>query len=532
MMPADAKSRHVQAADGRHATLPKEPILAMRGITKRFPGLVANSDVCLDVYGGEVHALLGENGAGKSTLMKILYGFYLADSGEIRLEGRPVQIRSPHDARRLRIGMVFQDFTLIPAFTVLENIALFLPDLGAVPDRRGIARRIEEVSARYDLHVDPQSPVWQLSVGEQQRVEILKLLLAESRVLILDEPTKVLAPHEIEGLYRIFDKLRADSYAVVFITHKLQEVLTCANRITVLRKGSVAGSIPVSEASEDRLVEMMFGVSSLPSQRERQVSETGGMAPLLELKGFKTPARGTSTGLQEIDLAVRPGEIVGVAGVSGNGQKELGDAILGLEPCSGGQKLLMGEDATRWSVAKVRDSGVAFIPEDPLAMAAVPFMSILENMVIGDSPRYSCQGGLAIDWESARADLGTSLSKLGFTIPPAGKPLAMLSGGNVQRFILARELAGEPKLIVTFYPTRGLDVPSANAARNILSMARDRGAGVLLISEDLGELFDLSDRLVVIRHGEIVGEFRPQETSTMEVGYLMTGAEVQSGSCG
>ncbi len=509
-----------------------EPMLTMRGITKRFPGLVANDEISLDVYGGEVHALLGENGAGKSTLMKILYGFYLADSGEIRLEGRPVQIHSPHDARRLRIGMVFQDFTLIPAFTVLENIALFLPDLSAVLDRRGIARRIEEVSTRYDLHVDPRSPVWQLSVGEQQRFEVLKLLLAESQVLILDEPTKVLAPHEIEGLYRIFTKLRADGYAVLFITHKLQEVLACADRITVLRKGRVAGSISVSEASEDGLVEMMFGAASQPAERGRKVPETDGAAPSLELKGFKTAPRGTSTGLRGIDLTVKPGEIVGVAGVSGNGQKELGDAILGLERCSGGLKMLFGEDATRWHVSKVRASGVAFIPEDPLSMAAVPFMSILENMVIGDSPRYSRQGGLAINWKSAASDLGESLSKLGFTIPPAGKPLATLSGGNVQRFILARELAGEPKLIVAFYPTRGLDVPSANAARSILSMARDRGAGVLLISEDLGELFDLSDRLVVIRRGEIVGEFRPTETSTMEVGYLMTGTEVQSGSRG
>jgi simple sugar transport system ATP-binding protein len=236
-----------------------EPLIKLREITKRFSGVIANDNVAIDIYGGEVHALLGENGAGKSTLVKILYGFYQADSGEIRFKGTVTRVQSPHDARKLRIGMVFQDFTLIPAMTVFENIALFLPDLGAILNKKQIVRRIEEVSERYQLRVKPGAPVWQLSVGDRQKIELLKLLLADTRTLIFDEPTKVLVPHEVEGLFTIFTNLRRDGYAIVFITHKLTEVLACADRITVMRHGRVAGTLPRSEADENTLVTLMFG---------------------------------------------------------------------------------------------------------------------------------------------------------------------------------------------------------------------------------------------------------------------------------
>lgn len=505
-------------------------LLTLRQITKRFPGVLANDRINLDIHGSEVHALLGENGAGKSTLMKILYGFYRADSGEIHFHGQPVQIRSPHDARRLGIGMVFQSFTLIPALTVVENIALFLPNLPAVLDKTRIARQIEEVSAGYGLAVNPWAPVWQLSIGEQQKVEILKLLLADSKVLILDEPTRVLAPHEIEGLFQVFAKLRADGYAVVFITHKLQEVLACADRITVLRHGEVAGTLSRSQATEPGLVSLMFGTALMEPGPSRTKIHGKPEQPLLELQKVTTRAEGTATGLQDADLKVMPGEIVGVAGVSGNGQRELGDIILGLERCSHGTKNLFGQDATRWSVAKVRASGVAFIPEDALAMAAVPWMSVQENMTMGETGKYARQGGLAMDWEAVRADMEASFKSLGVSMPPPWARLGTLSGGNLQRFILARELARHPRLIIAFYPTRGLDVPSATAVRDLLVAARDSGAGALLISEDLGELFALSDRLIVLYRGRIVGEFKPQEASMSQIGYLMTGAEVPHGA--
>ena len=508
----------------------EEPLLALRGITKSFPGVLANDHVDLDVYAGEVHALLGENGAGKSTLMKVLYGFYRADSGQVLLNGQPVQVRSPHDARRLRIGMVFQDFTLIPAMNAVENVALFLPTLGVVLDQREIARRIVQVAERYHLPVDPWAVMGQLSVGEQQKVEVLKLLLADARVLILDEPTRVLAPHEVEGLFQVFARLKQDGYAVVFITHKLREVLACADRITVMRRGRVAGTVLRPDADEGTLVSLMFGTATPDQVERRPPALPAAQAPRLELIGVYTRGEGEAVSLQDVTLRIMPGEIVGVAGVSGNGQRELGDAVLGLVRCARGKKLLLGQDATHWPVGRVRASGVAFIPENPLAMATVPALSVRENMALGDVGRYVRQGGLAVDWPAVEQHIARSYERLEVSKPPGALPVRALSGGNVQRLVLARELGLDPRLIVALYPTRGLDVPSANAAQRLLVAARDAGAGVLLISEDLSELFALSDRLIVLYRGRIVGEFKPQDANMTDIGYLMTGGEAGHGA--
>ncbi len=503
------------------------PLISMRGINKSFGDVTANHQINLDIYASEVLALLGENGAGKSTLVKILYGFYQADSGTIERHGAPVSIQSPHDARQQHLGMVFQNFNLIPAFTVAENIALFFPDLDVVVDLKRISRRIESISERYNLEVDPTALVMDLSVGDQQKVEILKLLLSDARVLILDEPTRVLAPHEIEALFEVLDSLRADGYAIILITHKMKEVLDIADRITVLRNGRVAGSLSIEEANEQKLIEMMFAQQVAEFQGiDHHGAELEG-EPLLELRAVSTQAEGTNVSLKAIDLKVYPGEIVGITGVSGNGQRELADVVLGKLRASAGSIFLRGEDATHFSIRRIRRKGVAFIPESPMAMAVAPYMTVLENMAVPQIWRYSRNGGFKIDWEAIKQDYAASMDRLGFTLP-LYSPAQSLSGGNLQRMVIAREMAHQPELIIASYLTSGLDVRSAIAVRESLVQARAQGAGMLLFSDDLEEMFSLSDRLIVLQGGSIRGRFIPAETSYQEIGYLMTGSEASN----
>ncbi len=478
--------------------------LAARNIVKRFGPILAIDHADFELRPG-VHALLGENGAGKSTLVKILYGYEQADEGEIRLDGEPVEIRSPADARRLGIGLVFQQPTLIPALTVTENIALFLPELPAVLRYDEIARRIAGLAERYGIAVDSARRAGTLSLPEQQRVEILRVLLAGARILIFDEPTSTLPAQEIDALFAVFRRLRDDGYPIVLITHKLPEVFALADTVTVMRRGAVVADLDIADADENRLVELMFGGAPAPLLEER-AARAEARAPLLELD----------------DLSIAEGEIVGIAGIAGSGQRELAHSIVGLARPRG-RRLFGGADATKWSVRRIREAGVAFVPESALGQELIWNMSLAENIALGSARKFSRLGGLSVDWHAVRDEWAGAFAELELDLPEPATRAGTLSGGNAQRFAVARELARNPRLLVALYPTRGLDVVTTAKVQQLLLRARARGCGVLLVSQDLTELRSLSDRLLVMRDGRIVAEVDSAEADAYEIGRLMTG---------
>jgi general nucleoside transport system ATP-binding protein len=496
--------------------------LELKSITKRFPGVVANDGIDLTVEDGEIHALLGENGAGKTTLMNVLYGLYHADEGEILIDGQPVRFPSPGDAIKAGIGMVHQHFMLIPVFTVAENVILGdEPTRSAgMLDRAGARREVRELSRRYGLEVDPDAMVEDLPVGVQQRVEIIKALLREARLLILDEPTAVLTPQETEDLFAVMRSLKASGHSILFITHKLKEVLPIADRITVLRLGRVVGSTVPAESDEQQLASMMVGRSVL-LRVAKAPAEPGEV--VLEVDDLSVLDERGHTAVDHLSFQVRAGEILAVAGVQGNGQTELVEALTGLLPASGGAVRLAGRPLAGARPRTVLRAGVGHVPEDRVKDGLVGSFSVAENLVLNTYDVAPFASGPVMDLDAIDASARERVREFDIRTPSVSTPCGTLSGGNQQKVIIARELSRPIKLLIASQPTRGLDVGSIEYVHRRIVEARDQGAAVLIVSSELDEVLALADRIAVMCGGRIVGE-RPAGADRDEIGLLMAGS--------
>jgi simple sugar transport system ATP-binding protein len=499
------------------------PAVRLTGITKRFPGVVANSDINITVQLGTVHALVGENGAGKSTLMKSLYGMHQPDEGTIEIDGKPVVFHSPADAIAAGVGMVHQHFMLADNLTVWENIALGdEPVAGGRLDSRTARARITEIGRRYGLEVDPDELVEYLGVGARQRVEIIKVLFRGARILILDEPTAVLVPQEVDELFDNLRELKAEGLTILFISHKLDEVRTISDEITVIRRGTTVGTADPKTVTNRQLAEMMVGSElPVPELRESTVTDRA----VLELAGVTVKDVVDRTVLSDISLTIHAGEVLGLAGVEGNGQAELVDTIMGIRPATSGAIYLNGEDITRLSTLKRRESGVGFIPEDRHRQGLILEGTLWENRILGHQTQPPLSRGALLDRAAARSDTRRIVEMFDVRTPGIEVAAASLSGGNQQKLIVGREMSGDPVLLVAAHPTRGVDVGAQAAIWEHLRRARADGLAVLLISADLEELIGMSDTLSVILRGRFVGSYDPHEVTPEILGAAMTGAD-------
>ncbi|HEX4747601.1 MAG TPA: ABC transporter ATP-binding protein [Gaiellaceae bacterium] len=507
----------------RAAAPPGAAAVTMRGITKRFPGVVANDAVDFEAAMGEVHALLGENGAGKSTLSNILTGLYHADEGELSLFGTPVAFTAPRDALDAGVCMVHQHFRLVEPFTVAENVVLGdHRDVGRsfLLHRAGIERRVAELAERYGLAVDPSARIWQLSVGEQQRVEILKALYREARILILDEPTAVLTPQEAEGLFETLRSMAAEGRTVVFITHKLHEVMAVADRVTVLRNGRSVATVRTGDVTRRELASLMVG-RELDVERRRDAATLGEV--VLVAEGLVARGDRGVDALRGVSFTVRAGEVLGVAGVAGNGQRELAEAITGLRPLEAGAVTVAGRRLRGGDPREAIRAGIAHVPEDRLRTGVAPTLSIASNLVLKSYRGGDVTRGPFLLLRRIRERAVELIRRYDVRAPGPAAPARVLSGGNLQKVVLAREFAGQPKALVVAAPTRGLDVGAIETVHGYLRRAAADGVAVLLISEDLEEVLALADRIVVMYEGAIMGETDARSASVDELGLLMAG---------
>lgn len=492
--------------------------VAMHGIVKRFPGVLANDHISFEVCAGEIHALLGENGAGKTTLMNILYGIYQPDEGEIYVKGRQVSIRAPRDAICLGIGMVHQQYRLVANHTVAENVVLGLPGNFFFPERAA-QQRLKEFAKKYGLSVDPDARIWQLSAGEQQRVEIIKALYRGADILILDEPTSMLTPGEIEELLGIIRRMAAEGHTIIFITHKLDEVFAISERVTVLRQGKVVATLKTADTDKTTLARLMVGreIIFCLEKKPAQVGEV-----VLRVENLHVINDRGLPAVKDVSFAVSAGEILGIAGVAGNGQRELVEALVGLRPSQRGHVFLERQEVTNQPPRTLIERGVCYIPGERM-IGLAPGLSVAENLILKTYAQEPFRRGAFLDYSAINSHANRLVDQYSVTTPSTATPVKLLSGGNIQRVILARETCQSPTLLIAAHPTSGLDVGATEYIRQLILKQREQGTAVLLVSEDLEEILQLSDRIAVMFEGEIMGLLPASQADLGTIGAMMTG---------
>lgn len=501
------------------------PSVEMRNITKSFPGVLANDKVNFKAYPQEIHALLGENGAGKSTLMSILTGLYQQDTGEIFINGKESILASPKDAVNAGIGMVHQHFKLIKPFTVTENIVLGLKDLVFL-DQKLTEEKLEKIVKKFGLEVDVKAKVWQLSIGEQQRVEIIKMLYRGMEIMILDEPTAVLTPSEVNELFATLRKMANEGKTVIFITHKMHEVMDFADRITILREGKSVASLLKSETSSKELAKLMVG-RELDIKRmnlKNTVKDT-----ILKLENVNALNDKGLPSLKDVSFELKGGEILGIAGVAGNGQRELSEVITGLRKITNGSIKLLNEEISDKSVNEIIKRKVSFVPEDRHGTGLIPNLSVVENLILKDYKKKE-YGNVFFDQKALSKKAKDAIKNFNIKVQNPDVPVKMMSGGNIQKLLLARETTLEPKLLVTVYPVRGLDIGATLSIHELLIKEKEKGVAILLISEDLEEIYMMADRVAVMFEGQIMGILPIDEAEIDDLGMMMSGAKRMGGS--
>ena len=493
--------------------------IELRGITKTFGSVVANNNVELNVRQGEILALLGENGSGKTTLMNMLSGIYKPDSGQIFVDGKEVSIDSPEDSKRLGIGMVHQHFKLVEVFSAADNIWMGKEKAGLLLKKDRYAK-IEEIATKFGFDIDPKKKVYNMSVSEKQTLEIIKVLYYGARIIILDEPTAVLTVQEIEKLFSVLRRMKEEGHSIIIITHKLNEVMDISDRVAILRKGEYITTVNTSETSEQALTEWMVGRKIDLNIERPHMDKT---RPLLELRDVSIRSDEGVTAIDGVNFYIRGGEILGVAGIAGCGQKELCEAIAGLRPIEKGQMIHKGENIVGLSPRAILAKGISmsFIPEDRLGMGLAPSLSITDNMIL---KKYADTKGPFVDRKLGRADAEEVIEQLEVVTPSTETPVRRLSGGNVQKILLGREIKAGPNVIVTAYPVRGLDINSSYAIYNILNEQKKNGVGILFVGEDLDVMLALCDKIMVLCHGKVMGVVHAHKTTKEELGLMMTNA--------